>query len=91
MPGSQREIVHSRCAAIRLRDKLGLQRTGFEIVTVATGVVRFTMAGASAVALAPYCPACADRIQSHQIATKTAYSPMPAGPPPDARNRINLR
>lgn len=47
-------------AAIRLRERLGLQRAELEIVAVAPGAVRFTLVDASAVALAPYCPACPD-------------------------------
>lgn len=52
--------INATDAAVRLREKLGLQPAELEIIGVAVGIVRFTLVDASAVALAPYCPACHD-------------------------------
>ncbi len=42
-------------AAIRIREKLLLDKPGFEVVAVIRGAVHFELVDASAVALAPYC------------------------------------
>ncbi|MFO1448253.1 MAG: hypothetical protein U1F61_08870 [Opitutaceae bacterium] len=52
--------INATDAVIRLRERLGLQQAELEIVGVTVGIVRFTLVDASAVALAPYCPACHD-------------------------------